>query len=343
MASILNSQNNQITEIGLIRLSALGDIVWTTPLLKSLKESFPHARITFFVGKGHACLFSGLDPINLVEMEKPRTLGDYRRLAKQLGAFQFDAFLCCQASLRINPLYFFVKAKRRIGWDSLRGRDGHRFFVSESIPFQKEHSVEAFLGFARMLKASRISKDPTLEEDPQSRSWRESELPKKYLVYHHWASSEQRSLPLATAKKMLDWLKKKYQLPILLTGTQDDNERLSSLIAEGIVSYAGRTSLVQLQSLLAGAELFIGPDSGPIHLANAMGTKTLGLYAAVPATYTGPYGQVDRCIDVYPQAVEKFMGRSVEKVNWRTRVYADNLMDLIDFDRLTHKIEEILG
>ena len=74
-------------------------------------------------------------------------------LRKMFKTLEFDVLICAQANLRINFLYPMINAKRKIGFDSVRGRDAHNLFVKETIPFKKEHSLEAFLGFSDFLGA----------------------------------------------------------------------------------------------------------------------------------------------------------------------------------------------
>src|SRR5690554_6510916 len=82
----------------------------------------------------------------------------------------------------------------------------------------------------------------------------------------------------------------------------------------------GNTTLSQLLALLQCARLVVAPDTGPAHLATMVGTLVIGLYAAQPPLRTGPYNDLDKVISVYDEALFAETGKTVDQVNWRTRV-----------------------
>ena len=97
----------------------------------------------------------------------------------------------------------------------------------------------------------------------------------------------------------------------------------------GVLDLIGKDTLKQLPALLARADLLVTPDSGPMHIANAMGTKVLGLHAATNPHRSGPYSDRRWCVDRYDDAARKYRGRPGSELKWGTKIEADGVMDLI--------------
>ena len=108
--------------------------------------------------------------------------------------------------------------------------------------------------------------------------------------------------------------------------------------------YVGATTLTQLAALLERMHVLVAPDTGPVHLANAMGTPIVGLYAVAPATLTGPYAPnpLSQIIDVYPEAVEQFLKRPATQVPWGKRVHHPDAMSLISVDTVFRSLAPFL-
>lgn len=336
-------------KIGLMRLSALGDIVWMIPLLRTLVAHYKNAQICVFVDPIFSSILENIEGVKVYQLKKPRSFSDYKRAVGILKKFEFDIFLCTQANLRVNVLYPFIKAKRKIGFDNKRGRDGHSFFVDEQIPFIKEHSLEAFLGFARYLNIEKIKMDLSPDFSQEDILWAKKFIKEdqKNIVIHPKASSIKRCWSLSKYASLIDSLYEKYQANIILTGAPSDiefSESIKALLNDTpVVDLSGKSTLQNLMGLYSQADLVIAPDSGPIHVANAVGAKVIGIYAAVPASYTGPYGQEKNCVDVYDQACKKFLGKSKDEVPWRTRVKGEGPMDLVSLESVLQRVPQFLG
>ena len=94
----------------------------------------------------------------------------------------------------------------------------------------------------------------------------------------------------------------------------------------------GKDTLKQLPALLSRADLLVTPDSGPMHIANAMGTKVLGLHAASNPLRSGPSSDVRYCVDRYDDAARKFLGKPAGELKWGTKIEFDDVMDLVTVD-----------
>ena len=92
-------------------------------------------------------------------------------------------------------------------------------------------------------------------------------------------------------------------------------------------------------ALLQKAAVLISPDSGPAHIASALGTPVIGLHAATWSRRSGPYGSLEHCVDRFPEAARKFRGREPEELRWGTRIKTPRVMDLVTVDDVIEKLE----
>ena len=121
---------------------------------------------------------------------------------------------------------------------------------------------------------------------------------------------------------------------IVLCGGRSALERsttdaiLSAMRATAL-DLVGKDTLKQLPALLARADLVMTPDSGPMHIANAMGAKVLGLHAASNPARSGPYSDQRYCVDKYDAAARKFLGKPASELKWGTKIEFDDVMGLI--------------
>ena len=94
----------------------------------------------------------------------------------------------------------------------------------------------------------------------------------------------------------------------------------------------GKDTLKQLPALLERADLVMTPDSGPMHIANAMGTRVLGLHAASNPARSGPYTDRRYCVDRYDDAARRYLGKPAAELRWGTKIEFDGVMELVTVD-----------
>ena len=113
--------------------------------------------------------------------------------------------------------------------------------------------------------------------------------------------------------------------------------------ASGATNLVGRTSLKQLYALIAAADVVLCPDSGPAHMATAAGTPVVGLYATSNPERTGPYLSRSLCVNRYPDAAERYLGKPVSDLRWGERVRHPGAMALITNDDVIGKFDEFFA
>ena len=124
--------------------------------------------------------------------------------------------------------------------------------------------------------------------------------------------------------------------------TGEDIERHMQHRATNLI---GKDTLPQLVAMLDRADLVLTPDAGPAHLANALGTPVLGLYASTWSRRSGPYNSLDLCVDRFTEAARKYRDKSPEELRWGTRINDAGVMNLIEvkdvIERFDHALKDV--
>ena len=326
----------------LLRLSALGDVTHVVPLLRTLHRAWPQLRVAWVIGKGEQRLLDGLDGVEFLDYDKRSgvrgMLALRRRFAGlQLPAGRFDVLLQLQVAARANLLSAFVPARRRIGYDRARAKDLHGLFVGERIPARPGmHVLDAIGSFCEPLGLRQTEVVWDLPVPAAAHAWARAQ----------WPGDDTPTLLISPCSSHVrrNWRAERYAAVadhaaargwrVVLCGGRSALERST---ADAIVAamhapaldLVGRDTLKQLPALLARANLVMTPDSGPMHIANAMGSKVLGLHAASNPARSGPYSDRRFCVDRYDDAARKFRGKPAAALKWGTKLEFDGVMDLV--------------
>lgn len=329
---------NALRSICLLRLSALGDVTHVLPLLHTLRSAWPEVEVTWVIGKGEHRLLAGLPGVRFVEYDKKTGLAGMRAMRRELGQ-RFDALLQLQVSARANLLSAFIRADRRIGYDRSRSKEGHGLFVRERIPDRPGiHVLDAIGSFCEPLGLQRREVAWHMPVPQDAHDWARAQ----------WPGDGRRTLMISpcSSHALRNWRPERYAAlaahaasagwRIVLCGGRSALERstgdaiLAAMAAsDDVLDLIGKDTLKQLPALLARADLLVTPDSGPMHIANAMGTKVLGLHAATNPNRSGPYSDRRYCVDRYDAAARKYRGKPASDLKWGTRIEADGVMDLV--------------
>ena len=326
--------------ICLLRLSALGDVTHVLPLLHTLRDAWPRLEVTWVIGKGEHRLLAGLPGVRFVEYDKKTGLGGMRAMRRELGQ-RFDALLQLQVSARANLLSAFIRADRRIGYDRSRSKEGHGLFVRERIPDRPGiHVLDAIGSFCEPLGLQRREVAWHLPVPQDAHDWARAQ----------WPGDGRRTLMISpcSSHALRNWRAERYAAladhaaaagwRIVLCGGRSELERSTGdairavMASADVLDLIGKDTLKQLPALLARADLLVTPDSGPMHIANAMGAKVLGLHAATNPHRSGPYSDRRYCVDRYDDAARKYRGTPASALKWGTKIEADGVMDLITVD-----------
>ncbi len=142
-----------------------------------------------------------------------------------------------------------------------------------------------------------------------------------------------------------DYVSDQYDMQVALTG---GNSQLEKDTAENIlllcktskpVNLVASTSIDELVAVLHLADIVLAPDTGPVHIASALGTDTIGLYASTNPDRAGPYNHQQYVVNKYPQALLKYNYKTVEDAAWGERIKTADCMTLISVDDVVQKIK----
>lgn len=324
------------------------------PVLRSIQHAWPETAITWIIGATEHRLFAGVSGIEFVVFDKSRGYRAYADVRRQLAGRRFPILLDMHASMRANIASCVVRAKDRVGFDKARAKDWQWLFTNRKIPaVPRQHVMDGLFSFIESLGIS----DRQLRWDiPLSDSDRElaTELDTsgRALCIISPCSSDRfrnfRNWSVDNYVAVADFLSSRHGAHVVLTGGPTDLERayaaaIHQRVACPVTDLVGRTSLKQLLALIERADVVICPDSGPAHMASAVGTPVIGLYATSNRHRTGPYFSLDLVVDAYPEAVRREFGKPVDTLPWGKRVRDPNAMDLIQVESVLKNVEQVLG
>lgn len=321
----------------LLRLSALGDVTHVVPLVRTLQRAWPQLPLHWVIDKGGQKLLEGLEGVVFHTYDKRSGLAGMRALRRELPAEGFDVLLQMQVAFRANALSGFIPARRRIGYDRARSKDLHGLFINERIPDRPGiHVLDAIGSFCEPLGLKQADVVWNLPVPDAAREWAAAQ----------WQDDGTPTLMISpcSSHARRNWYPDRYAAVadhaaakgwrVVLCGGRSDLERsttdaIVAAMQHPALDLVGKDTLKQLPALLERADLVMTPDSGPMHIANAMGTKVLGLHAASNPLRSGPYSDVRYCVDKYDAAARKFLGKPASELKWGTKIEFDDVMALI--------------
>jgi heptosyltransferase I len=331
--------------ICLLRLSALGDATHVVPMLRSMRRAWPQVPITWILGKGEAKLLEGLEDIELVVFDKSAGWTGVRELRRQLAGRRFEVLLQMQLALRANLLSSLVRAERRIGYDPRRSKEGHSLFINERIGPGGHHVLDAFAQFLVPLGLQQERVEWNLPVPQAARDWAQQKLPEgqRTLLISPCSSHSLRNWNVRRYAEVADHAAAQGWRIVLSGGRSGLERRTADAITEAmqapVLDLVGKDTLKQALALLERADIVLSPDSGPVHMANAMGTKVIGLFACTDRERCGPYSDLAHSVNHYDEASRQFIGKPAAQLRWGKRVEFPGVMDLIPTSEVIAKFD----
>lgn len=338
-----------IKSICIVRLSALGDVLMLVPLIRTLQASLPDAKLTWVISRPAYDLVEGMDGVEFVVIDKPNNLKDYRRFKQQMRDRHFDVLLATQASFRANLLYACIRAKRKIGYDPIRAKDGHGWFIDDAIKPGQDHTLDGFLRFADALGIHEKQIRWDLPIQACDYAWAREHLPTAsgpICLVNPAASKVERSWPVERYIEVIRHMQSRWQACVVLVGGPGAYDRaLGDAILEQVPVFdlIGKTRPKQLLALISLADLLLCPDTGPSHMAAAVATPVVALHAVTSADVSGPYTYRHLSVDCYPEAVTTVLKKTTKTNQWGTHAHGSETMKLVTVDAVVTKLDEVLG
>jgi len=293
-----------------IKLRYLGDVLLTTPVFDALRSRYPEAFIAAVVNKGTEDMLTknpAIDHIFTLERDS-RLFSDLQKqfkLIKEIRNRHFDIVLELTHNDRAAVLACLSGARRRFSYSSRKKKRLHRrLLLTDLIPVSRNfHVIDKHLEMAKALDCSFLPTKPSLYWSPQDQTACEEilkrngvseELP--YVVLHPSSTAIHKVWTVEGYAALCDYLAdKKAVQTILICGKDEVEDRLNREICDRAKStplnLGGKLSLKQTAVLLSKALLFIGIDSGPMHMAAAVDTPVLAIFGPSRSWRWGPWGK----------------------------------------------------
>jgi len=331
---------NRSTPLILIsRMGSTRETIMTLPVVNALREHFPDAYIAWSTEKDSSQVVrthSALD--QTIELKRGwfRSPTLLRQTAKELRSYQFDIAIDCQGVTKSAFAGWLSKAPTRVGFGGQYGRQLscalNTTLIQPVFTHLTDRSLELLI--ALEIHSPKVRWDFPISESARTwaQRWRRAIPDSRLAIVNPGARWESKRWECdrfaATARYIAD----RYGYRSVITWGNEVERQLAQTIvfqAKGAASLAPDTDLQHLAALIERADLFLGPDSAPLHLATAVATPTIGLFGATRPAKSRPYGQIA-------------IAKAYEGGSRRHRSKAGNeAMQQIEVDHVCRAIDEL--
>jgi len=286
-----------------VRLGAIGDVVNALVFATAVKDASPDTRIGWAVHPLAFPLVEGHPSVDRVHLW-PRNAGrvGWRMVRDEVRAAGYEVAVDLQRILKSAWLARSSGATRVLGFDRRRAKEFSWLLTTERIApgDPREHMVERYLAFARHLGALNPVARHLLPPDAEAAAWakdKAGELGGAPVILNLGASKLPNRWPAERFGELARALGAELDAPIVLTGGPADRSAADAALLAcrgSATDLVGATSLRQLYHLMDHARLFVGCDTGPMHLAAARRLPVVALFGPADPRRTGPWGAQHR-------------------------------------------------
>ncbi|MGI4787789.1 MAG: glycosyltransferase family 9 protein [Janthinobacterium lividum] len=283
----------------IVKTSSIGDVIHALPIVQAVKEAAPHLTLGWVVRRRCADILRGNPLIDhLYVMPDKPSVAELLSLRRELHSDHYELALDMQGLLLSGLVTRLSGAPVRVGWD--RNREGNALFLTHPIipgKAKDKHEVDLLYGFAEALGVKfehpEFTPQPYLavEGADAATEWLAA-LPQPRIAlnvgasraYKRWLTENWTQVALSLAKSGNG---------IVFVGDRTDAESVAKITPQltgGFVDLSGKTTLRELASVLSACDLLVSGDSGPMHLAVAVGTPVVAIFGATHPARHGPYG-----------------------------------------------------
>ena len=290
-----------IRRILLIRLRRIGDVVLTTPAITTLRQGFPRAEITYVIDEPYRELVEGHPDLDSV-IVLPKHLGfkEFWTHVRRITQDRYDAVIDFHGGPRASLLTLFSRAPLKIGY-----KIKYKHLIYDiKLPREPEegsfHSAENHINLVKALGVDpptipALSMAPPEESEAANvrRIIQENTLEKaKLIALHISAGNEFRDWGAERLGRLITLLDQLPGVKIALIGSGEDaqtEEEIKRTCDASIISMVNRLNLRELREFIAHASLFVGPDSGPMHIAATTKTPIIAYFGPTLPAHFGPW------------------------------------------------------
>ena len=279
-----------------LRLGSLGDIVHTLPAVAALREAFPASEIVWLTHPRWHLLVKGSGLASEIRRIEPRSFPSLRNAIAQIRASHWNAAIDYQGLWKSAALPFFGGVRRRVGFSSSTIREfGVPVLYTERVKAQTTHIAEQNGELSMRVGARRVAAPFSLCVSAANESTVRSQLQRcgvdRYIVLSPGGGWRAKCWPADRFGELCRQIRKALGLRCIVNYGPGEND-----LAEAVRAASGDAEpwlydgeLGHLMALLRNAICIVGGDTGPLHLAIALGTPAVALYGPTDPSRNGPY------------------------------------------------------
>ena len=303
-------------KILIVKLSAIGDVIHTLPALTALRRHYPNAQIDWLIEDAAADLVQGHAALSRALVWRRREFVKLLRAGKLSSAVRlflsmvlalrdtrYDLIIDFQALLKSSLWIFLARGRRKAGFgQGMEHSENSHFFLNERIPAvsMQIHALDRGL---RLLQALGIPDFQVLYDLPLGE---EDERAAEQILIENGIQLDQPFIAINPVAKWPTklWAVERFReltecllgkgFQVVFTGSKEDRpvlDEITCTLRSPAVRLDGRTSLKVLAAVYRSARVVVTTDTGPMHLAAAVGTPVVALFGPTAPWRTGPYGE----------------------------------------------------
>ncbi len=281
----------------IVKLSSIGDVVHALPALSALRTEFPKSHIAWVVKKQIADIIIGhpyLDEVIIYE--------GIRKTAKKLRSLKFDLAIDLQGLFRSGFLTFSSGAKVRLGFSRANSRELNYLFLNQRVTPGEEdrHIIDKNLSLLRPLGIEVREREFIISISHENKEYVTNFLKKQgitssdiLIALNSRARWPSKLWPEKRWAELADRLIEELKVKAILLWGPGEKDFVDNIVKrmKGVPIISCKTSLKELAYLISKCRLFIGGESGPLHIACALNIPTIALIGPTDSIRNGPYGE----------------------------------------------------
>lgn len=266
-----------------VRLGAMGDVLHVLPAVSSLRASFPDAEIAWAIEPRWRILLEGNPQVDRVIEVDRRSVAGVRRARRELQEFAAEVAIDAQGLIKSAVVARMSGAERRYGFDRSEAREPWAAMLyTHPVRTGSAHMVDRAQDLMRAMGATVRS-----DESPLPLGKSEGSLPEgPFVLTSPLAGWGSKQWPVGYYSELASLLRTEWQMPLVVNGSPQAEPELRTV--GGAMVHVG--SIGGLIDATRKATLVVGVDSGPLHLAAALGKKGVAIYGPTDPERNGPRG-----------------------------------------------------
>ncbi len=279
---------SKLKRILIARTDRFGDVILSTPVFYELKKKYPEIYLAVLAAKKTEAIVTGnpwIDRVIVYDKKgSERGLWNHLRFVSELKRQRFDAVIHLNPANRVHLLSWLAGIPVRIGYD-MKYRFALTHSIAETKQYGRRHEADCnfdLLGFIQVPRPDEFRLYvPLKEKDERDLKQIFREYSRPYFVFHPSASCPSKIWPPERFARLADELARKQGvLPVMIGENKgiEHARQMETAMREPAVNLAGRLTIGMLGWLLRGARLLISNDSGPVHVASAVGTPVISIF-----------------------------------------------------------------